>query len=165
LFKRILKASAQTATAGTRRVRQPASAYLANVLQLVGDKAAVKVGRHRLRLRPPRKAEWRQWGLYRPSARLGPSGHSLAGNLHEGRSRDAGSRTMSAISPPRSRRWSVAAVVASREGTITAAMLEPGAIALHTCQMIKILRAAQELSLNTSGEIIVRHQFSNLPAK
>jgi hypothetical protein len=61
-----------------------------------------------------------------------------------------------------SRRWSLA----EKERLLRRCrMLEPGAIALHTYQMIKILRAALEPFLETSREIFVHHQFSNLPAK
>jgi hypothetical protein len=61
-----------------------------------------------------------------------------------------------------SRRWSLA----EKERLLRRCwMLEPGAIPLHTYQMIKILRAALEPFLETSRERFVHHQFSNLPAK
>jgi hypothetical protein len=120
-----------------------------------------KWGRHRLRLRPPRKAEWRQWRLYdRAPALAAPAAHSLAGNRCEGRSREC--RKQNDVADLAAE---FTAVVASEEGTIVAAMLEHGAIPPHTYQMIKILRAAQEPFLETSREIFVHHQFSNLPAK
>jgi hypothetical protein len=115
-----------------------------------------KWGRHRVRLPPPRKAKWRQWGLYRRAPALAaPAAILSRAILTKAAVVNAGSRTMSPISPPSSRRWGrgVAAVVAGGEGTIVAMMLEPGATALHTHQMIKILRAAQELFLETSGGI------------
>jgi hypothetical protein len=119
LFKRIFEASAQTAAVGTRRVRQPASVYRANVLRLVGDIGRGQSGDGIAFVFGHRERKVASMGIVSTSARLGRAGgHSLAGNLHEGRSRECRKQNDVADLPAEFTAVGrgVAAVVAGGEG-------------------------------------------------
>jgi len=102
----------------------------------------------------------------RPHSRVRrASGHSLAGNLHEGLSREC--RKQNYFGDLATEFTAVERRGGSRseKERLLRRCWSPGRDYSHTHQTIKILRAARGLFLETSGEIFVRHQFSNLPAK